>query len=623
MTITTTITDIPLSKLTSAKPNVRKTSTATLEPLIASIRAHGLIQNLTVRPILNKKGVTTGRYAVVAGNRRLAALKALAEAGEIEGNTSLPCHMLDDTNSDTEIGLAENVVREAMHPADQFEAFDALAKTGTPVDDIAARFGVSVLTVRQRLKLASVSPALFDAYRAGDMTLEQLMAFTIHDDHAEQEKVWEALPSWNRHAHTIRRALTAEAVPSTDKRVKLVGLDAYEAAGGAVRRDLFDSEQEGYLTDPVLLDRLVTERLTQEAERLTAEGWVWASVTPDLDYQALSAFIRAYPEQVDLSESDQAALDAAVEAYDALAEEHDEEPDDPDTRAEIERLSDEIDRLTDKQQQYPEDIKATHGCLVGLSWSGEVQIVEGLRSKSEEKEASGPWADDGTDRDGEPPAPQAKLSPKLIAELIAHRTAALRAELLKRPDLALILTVHKLALRHFYAHDALSCLDLRAESDDLTRHGDSVTDNPGHVTMQEERGRWQLRLPSEAKDLWDRLLSWDDERIMGLLAYLTASALEPAPASSRAKRHADQLAETVSLDMTQYWQATPATFFRKVTKAVILEAVTESVSKQAADNLASLKKDALIEHAANRMAHTQWLPEPLRALDDPDEALAA
>ncbi|MEM9032131.1 MAG: hypothetical protein AAGB18_05745, partial [Pseudomonadota bacterium] len=73
----------------------------------------------------------------------------------------------------------------------------------------------------------------------------------------------------------------------------------------------------------------------------------------------------------------------------------------------------------------------------------------------------------------------------------------------------------------------------------------------------------------------------------------------------------------------QYWQATPATFFRKVTKAAILEAVKESVSAQAADNLASLKKDALIDHAASRMADSQWLPEPLRALDNPDEALAA
>ena len=130
-----------------------------------------------MRPILNKKGHKTGRYCVVAGNRRLAALQALAETGDIEAETPLPCHVLEDAD-DTEIGLAENVMRVAMHPADQFIAFNALAEAGTPAEDIAARFGVTALFVKQRLKLARVSPALFETYREGGMTLDRLMAFT-------------------------------------------------------------------------------------------------------------------------------------------------------------------------------------------------------------------------------------------------------------------------------------------------------------------------------------------------------------------------------------------------------------------------------------------------------------
>ncbi|WP_424934817.1 hypothetical protein [Amaricoccus macauensis] len=194
---------------------------------------------------------------------------------------------------------------------------------------------------------------------------------------------------------------------------------------------------------------------------------------------------------------------------------------------------------------------------------------------------------------------------------------------MQRPDIALILIVHRLALQHFY-HDGLSsCLDLRGQSDDLTRHGDSLHTNPGMEALQDAANRWQNGLPSAAGDLWDHLLALASNDLMALLAFLTASTIEPACASSRSKRHADQLAETLDLDMTRYWQANPETFFTKVTKAVILDAVGESVSPAAAENLASLKKDALIEHAASRMAETNWLPETLRPLDRPDTELAA
>ena len=627
MTHLTTITDLPLSKLFTGRSNVRKTATGSLDALIASIRAHGLIQNLTVRATLNKKGHSTGRYEVIAGNRRLAALKALAEAGEIEPDTPLPCHVLDpDTaaTSDTEIGLAENTIREAMHPADQFEAFHAMAVAGHGLEDIAARFGVTALFVRQRLKLARVSPALFAAYRQGSMTLEQLTAFTISDDHAEQEKVWQALPAWNRHPGTIRRALTAEAVPTDDRRVRLVGLSTYEDAGGTVQRDLFDTEGSGYLTDPALLDRLVTERLEAEADRLTAEGWAWAKVMPDLDYQAFDGLTRRYPETVALSDEDQGALDAAVEAYDALAEQHDEEPDDPAVAAEIERLSDEIDRLTALQQVWTDEIKASHGCLIGMAWDGTLRIEAGLRPKDETPAPSNsPANDTDPDTGDNAPAPSSSLSPKLTAELIAHRTAALRAEILQRPDIALVLITHKLTLAHFY-HDGLtSSLDLRGHAEDLTRHGDSLSHNPGLTAMAEAERRWQTQLPSAAADVWDHLLAMADSDLRDLLAFLTATSLEPALPTSRAKRHADQLVETLDLDMTRYWQASPESFFGKVTKAVILDAVRESVSDAAAENLASLKKDGLIEHATARMAETNWLPEPLRRPEDPDTALAA
>jgi ParB family transcriptional regulator, chromosome partitioning protein len=177
------IREIPLSKLIPSPANVRRTGWATgIEELAASIKAHGLLQNLQVRE------AGDGRFEVVAGRRRLAALKMLAKSKALRRIVEIPCHVLDDGEDATEISLAENVVRLPMHPADQFEAFKALADAGRGPEEIAARFGCAPSTVRQRLRLASVSPALLSAYRAEEMNLDQLMAFTVSDDHGTQER---------------------------------------------------------------------------------------------------------------------------------------------------------------------------------------------------------------------------------------------------------------------------------------------------------------------------------------------------------------------------------------------------------------------------------------------------
>ena len=163
----TDTTSIPLNKLTAWDGNVRKTAGAdtALAELAASIAAHGLLQSLVVRN--GKKG----RFAVVAGGRRLAALLQLAEAGKIAADYAVPCQVVADDADATEISLAENAVREQMHPADEFEAFRDLSDKGMPAADVAARFGVTEAVVSKRLKLARVSPVILTAYRDGKLDL--------------------------------------------------------------------------------------------------------------------------------------------------------------------------------------------------------------------------------------------------------------------------------------------------------------------------------------------------------------------------------------------------------------------------------------------------------------------
>jgi ParB family transcriptional regulator, chromosome partitioning protein len=135
------MTTIPLNQLVPAKANVRKTGRKDgIEELAASIAAHGLLTSLTVRKSAR------GKFTVIAGERRYHALHLLAARDQIPDDQPVLCQVVDRDADATEIGLAENVVRIAMHPADQFEAFPVLIDKGASIPDIAARFGVAEAT---------------------------------------------------------------------------------------------------------------------------------------------------------------------------------------------------------------------------------------------------------------------------------------------------------------------------------------------------------------------------------------------------------------------------------------------------------------------------------------------
>ena len=196
----------------------------------------------------------------------------------------VPCLLVADGTART-ASLTENVQREAMHPADQFEAFAALIAEGRSIEDIAADFAVTPLVVQRRLKLANVSPRLMADYRADAVTLDQLMALAITDGHAAQESAFYDAPQWQRNPTALRERLTEREIGASHALVRFVGLDTYEAAGGGIRRDLFAEGDAGvYVTDTALLETLVREKLGSHAAAVRAEGWAWVDATPAMTY---------------------------------------------------------------------------------------------------------------------------------------------------------------------------------------------------------------------------------------------------------------------------------------------------------------------------------------------------
>lgn len=271
--------DIPFNKLVLSQANVRRVKAGvSVEELAEDIARRTLLQSLNVRPILDTEGAETGMFEIPAGGRRYRALELLVKQKRLAKNAPVPC-VVRDAATDIlaeDDSLAENVQRAPLHPLDQFRAFQAMRKKGRSEEDIAAAFFTSVNVVKQRLRLASVSPKLLDIYAEDGISLEQLMAFTVSSDHARQEQVWETISgSWSKEPYQIRRMLTEKTARASDRRAMFVGLDAYEATGGVVLRDLFQQDDGGWLEDIALLDSLVAEKLKAEAEKIAAEGWKW------------------------------------------------------------------------------------------------------------------------------------------------------------------------------------------------------------------------------------------------------------------------------------------------------------------------------------------------------------
>src|ERR1700688_276319 len=277
--------DIPFNKLVLSQANVRRVKTGvSIEELAEDIARRTLLQGLNVRAVLDAEGIETGMFEVPAGGRRYRALERLVKQKRLAKTAPVPCVVREGGIAE-EDSLAENIQRAPLHPLDQFRAFQALREKGRSEEDIAAAFFVGVNVVKQRLRLASVAPALLDIYAEDSMSLEQLMAFTVTVDHARQEQVWQAISgSWQKEPYQIRRMLTERAVRASDRRAVFVGLEAYEAAGGIVTRDLFAEDEGGWLETVGLLDRLVSEKLKAEAETIAAEGWKWIEAAVDFPY---------------------------------------------------------------------------------------------------------------------------------------------------------------------------------------------------------------------------------------------------------------------------------------------------------------------------------------------------
>ena len=647
--------DIPFNRLVLSQSNVRRIKAGvSIEELALDIARRTLLQSLTVRPVLDDDGTQTGMFEIPAGGRRYRALELLVKQKRLARTAPIPCVVRTEGLAE-EDSLAENVQRAPLHPLDQFRAFQDLREKGMGEEEIAAVFFVSVQVVKQRLKLASVSPKLLDVYAEDGMTLDQLMAFTVNPDHERQKQVWEAVQqSHNKEPYYVRRLLTEGAVRASDKRAQFVGLDVYEAAGGDVMRDLFQQDDGGWLQNPVLLDRLVAGRLEREAESIRSEGWKWVEVAIDLPYGHTYGQRQISGEPVAMSEEEVATSEALRAEYERLEELHaeaDELPEEVDQRlGEIETALAALDQRPIKYE--PEEI-ARAGAFVSIDGSGELRVERGFVRPEDEPARPRPEptadagssdtgavataADNGAEAQGSPsdsqdePAEEDGIKPipdRLMTELTAYRTLALRDALAQDPDVAFLAAVHVLCLKLFYRYTPESCLDLDAKSVVFGSQTPGLNDTVIAKAVDERHRRWSEQLPRESGDLWDALTAFDRDSRDALFAHCVALSLnavyEPWNRRPRALAHADRIAGAVRLDVAAAgWSPSVDNYLGRVTKARIVQAVREARGEAAAALIEHLKKGDMAERAQELLAGSGWLPEPLRTPGGTPDATSA
>lgn len=595
--------------------------------LRASILAHGLLEPLVVRR-------HDEAWSVVAGHRRHRALRALADAGEVAADAPVNCTILHDDVDRTEAALAENVIRVAMHPADQVTAFKRLQDAGATAADIAARFGLARPTVEKRLRLAALAPEIMAEYRAGNLDQETAQAYATTADIEAQRRVWGELAEEYgfQRAHLVLGRLQKQKLRSDSPLGKFVA-DEYREAGGAAEATLFNDYST--MSDLALAERLGREKLETIAGRLRDMGWKWVElVDENQTWNVWQDYREIHPAPAEPTAVERTAIEAShkwdadhAEAYDndALTEEQEAEG------ARLDEARAAAEAAVNKRRQFTLEQMAGSGVLVYLGRSGEAEFKEGLVRKGDRMPGQ-PAADDGA-APGEAPK---KEKPKGYSQRVADHITELRGgvarEVLREdPALAqdtltfsMLLTLLTGHTHGFYPNAPMAIRgesnprsDVAGASDELKAWLADPEWQPtflsGAVSVGEMFDAYRA-LPQDAKDtviseVAARLLrSEPNVHNPDPNNYNLPAAIVAGKGSAQRLLRADESAWGVE------------TFWGKLRKDQIIDEARPYLGDEWAKEAQAKKKGVLAADAAKRMRdHPDWLP---KGFDTPRPARA-
>lgn len=613
---------LPLSKLVLSNDNPRKTKDKEHDPILtASIRSRGLLQNLGVRP----SRTNNGKFEVLFGERRLKSLRFLTKMKHFEKSEVFACKIVSSDDAEAEeAALAENIARKNMNPVDEFEAFSRLEEKGLSVADIAERFGVTEKQVRQRLALGAAAACVRKALREGEISLDIAKLFAGCPDVARQERVFKAIDERGHFsAYYVKQMLHEGALSAGDDLVRFVTLEAYEAAGGAVEKDLFSDEVR--LADIELLYRLRDEKLRAQVERLTADGWSWVEAHAGYSYEIMNGLTRIYGRVAQKSEAEQGKiekLEKELEALERAGSSVDEWTDAEWDRCE--EIEERLGELREVKRVFTPEQKAVAGCIIYPARDG-VEIHEGLVRMADAKKAralqpgeggQGVSDDGGADEDAADPG----YGIGLKADLAAFKAQAVQAALAGDPATAVLAHQFLLAFRilaetyrHFPAGSSASAsiADLRVGNGSL-----GETAAAASLGQIEKSLRTDIFAGANYVDAWEAFCGLKQNERDALVAFALSRTVEPM---GGAAGFMDFIAHEMNVDIRKYWKPTGENFFARVKKDRLADFLKETVGSAEAARLAKdfkLKKSELVALCEDLIeARTPAGPEARKSLD--------
>jgi ParB family transcriptional regulator, chromosome partitioning protein len=634
------IKSIPLNKLVPSPRNVRRHSDPAADvELKASIAACGLLQNLIVRP------GAKGKFEVEAGERRRKAMVALADDKVLARDFEVTCLVLEDSSeAAVETSLAENFHRLAMNPADEAQAFASLVAGGASAEEVARRFGLTVRLVEGRLRLASLAPLVFDALAAGEITLDIAKAFGATSDHEIQTRVFEQVSSgyYAPSADSIRRMVLSGTVRGSDPRARLVGRDAYLDAGGRIERELFDDDDSESWVDVALLESLAAAKMEEQAKQLAAQqglAWVRPTLDPYASHDLVEGLVRLPAEPAPLTEAELARLDVLDASYDEHAAilEDEESADEAVAAAEaaIEAIERECQNIRARPPVLDPELKAEAGMILVLGRDG-TPVLQPVFYGERQVEAG----DDGdmievVPGDGSTGSRRAALSKRLVDELAMQRRDVLALHLASDPGLALDLMVFTLADADTHDWRARPVTTLRGSAPAGPIIGFEAKDAPASAGLAELRSgldeSWRAGADVAAR--FDLFRALPDDSRAAWLGFVVARSLEAGlnMAGDRKLAFQDHLGGLIGIDMAQWWRPSAANYFDRVSKQVILDALTDVGGLELSSRFAAVKKGDLAMSAERVFAGTYitevevrekalaWVPEVMRFAAAPGE----
>lgn len=623
---------IPLNKLVHSPRNVRRHANPAADAqLKASIAAHGLLQNLIVRP------AAKGRFEVEAGERRRRAMLALVDDKILPRGHEVTCLVLENDDTAVETSLAENFHRLAMNPADEALAFASLVESGASTEDVARRFGLTVRFVEGRLRLAQLAPVVFEALAAGEITLDLAKAFGATSDQEIQARVFEQALSgyYAPSPESIRRMVLSGTVRGCDPRARLVGRDAYVAAGGRIERELFDDDDSESWIDVVLLESLAQARMEEQAGALAAEqglAWVKPTLDPYASHDLVEGLVRLPAEPAPLTEAELARLDELDAAWDehAAIVENDESAEEAVASAEaaIEVIERECQDIRNRPPVLAPELKGEAGMILTLSRDGTAVLQPAFycERQVDAGDEDGPIEIVGSEA-GEGRR-RAALSKRLVDELAMQRRDILALHIASDPGLALDLVVFVLA-------DAAT-FDWRSRSSTTLRGGVPAGPIVGFEAKEAPASAALADLKSGLDESWragedvsarfDRFRALSDEARAAWLGFVVARTLEASLNMAGERRIAfqDHLGCLIGIDTAQWWRPSAANYFDRVPKQMILEALAAVGGTELSSRFASVKKVDLAASAERVFAGTYiteaevreralaWVPDVMR-----------